>query len=102
LKNTNVKDFSWHNALLPNPRCCHRQAHDHVRHCQELVDALSIHSVQKVEGGVWRERLINVAIHDDSEASGGICGRVVVRQYATADAANASPVASPVLSSSKR
>jgi hypothetical protein len=70
--------------------------------CQELMYALTIHSFQKVEGGVWRERLVDVAVRDNSKASEAT-GRVrsaVVRQYATTDAADANPAASPFSSSS--
>lgn len=35
--------------------------------CQELVDALPIHSFQKIEAGQWRERLVDVAIRDKEE-----------------------------------
>ncbi|KAL7469669.1 hypothetical protein ACHAXS_009940 [Conticribra weissflogii] len=37
--------------------------------CQELIDALPIHCFQKTESGAWRERLVDVAIRDDSEAA---------------------------------
>mmetsp|Transcript_24590 Transcript_24590/g.38614 ORF Transcript_24590/g.38614 Transcript_24590/m.38614 type:complete len:882 (-) Transcript_24590:35-2680(-) len=37
--------------------------------CQELVDALPIHSFQKIEGGQWRERLVDVAVRDKEEES---------------------------------
>ena len=35
--------------------------------CQELLDALPIHSFQKIEGGQWRERLVDVAVRDKEE-----------------------------------
>ena len=35
--------------------------------CQELVDALPIHSFQKIEADQWRERLVDVAIRDKEE-----------------------------------
>ena len=95
--------FSWHDTLSSVP------THDAVTGrpiptfviCQELVDALPVHSFQKVEGGVWRERLVDVAVRDDSEASEA-AGRVrsaVIRRYTTADAPGAVD-ASPVSSSS--
>eukprot|EP00986_Skeletonema_menzelii_P014196 scaffold9079_cov145-Skeletonema_menzelii.AAC.16 len=37
--------------------------------CQELLDALPIHSFQKIEGGQWRERLVDVAVRDKEEES---------------------------------
>lgn len=37
--------------------------------CQELIDALPIHSFQKIEGGQWRERLVDVAVRDKEEES---------------------------------
>jgi NADH dehydrogenase [ubiquinone] 1 alpha subcomplex assembly factor 7 len=86
--------FSWHDSLSSVP------THDAITGkpiptfiiCQELVDALPIHSFQKVEGGLWRERLVDVAIRDDSEASEA-ADRVrsaVVRRYATADVGDVS------------
>ncbi|KAL3776141.1 hypothetical protein ACHAW5_003259 [Stephanodiscus triporus] len=93
--------FSWHDTLSSVP------THDAVTGrpiptfviCQELVDALPIHSFQKVEGGVWRERLVDVAIRDDSEASEAArrVRSAVVRRYATAEVGGADP---PMASSS--
>lgn len=55
--------------------------------CQELVDALPIHSFQKVEGNIWRERLIDCAVRDDVEASEAAndIRKAVARRYANAD-----------------
>lgn len=81
--------FSWHDTLSSVP------THDAVTDrpistfviCQELVDALPIHSFQKIFGGVWRERLVDVAIRDDSEASEAAdkVRSAVVRRYANAE-----------------
>lgn len=94
---------SWHDTLSSVP------THDAVTDrpiptfviCQELVDALPIHSFQKIDGGVWRERLVDVAIRDDSEASEAAdkVRSAVVRRYANAevedtDATSASSVPS--------
>ena len=67
--------------------------------CQELVDALPIHSFQKIEGGVWRERLIDCAIRDDAEASESAndIRKAAARRYANAEA---SPVVSNTPTSS--
>ena len=55
--------------------------------CQELVDALPVHSFQKIEGGKWRERLVDCAIRDDSEAAEAAddVRKAVVRRYANAE-----------------
>ena len=67
--------------------------------CQELVDALPIHSFQKIEGGVWRERLIDCAIRDDAEAAEAAndVRKAVARRYANAEK---SPVVSSTPASS--
>ena len=97
---------SWHDTLSSVP------THDAVTDrpiptfviCQELVDALPIHSFQKIDGGVWRERLVDVAIRDDSEASEAAdkVRSAVVRRYANAevDETNNVTTASSVPSSS--
>jgi NADH dehydrogenase [ubiquinone] 1 alpha subcomplex assembly factor 7 len=97
---------SWHDTLSSVP------THDAVTDrpvptfviCQELVDALPIHSFQKIDGGVWRERLVDVAIRDDSEASEAAdkVRSAVVRRYANAevDETNNDTSASSVPSSS--
>ena len=97
---------SWHDTLSSVP------THDAVTDrpiptfviCQELVDALPIHSFQKIDGGVWRERLVDVAIRDDSEASEAAdkVRSAVVRRYANAevDETNNVTLASSVPSSS--
>jgi len=54
--------------------------------CQELIDALPIHCFQKIDSEAWRERLIDVAIRDDSEAPAeeiSVRG-AVTRRYADA------------------
>jgi len=66
----NTIHFSWHNDLSTVP------THDAITQkpiptfiiCQEILDALPIHSFQKVQGNVWRERLVDVAIQDEAEA----------------------------------
>ncbi|EED95661.1 predicted protein [Thalassiosira pseudonana CCMP1335] len=66
----NVISFEWHDVLSSVP--IHDDSGDPIPTfviCQELVDALPIHSFQKIEGNLWRERLVDVAIRDDSEAS---------------------------------
>ena len=70
--------------------------------CQELVDALPIHSFQKIDGGVWRERLIDCAIRDDSEASAEAdkVRMAVARKYASAEDASAAASKSSASSSS--
>jgi len=85
--------FSWHDVLSSVP------THDAVTGkpiptfiiCQELVDALPVHSFQKIEGGVWRERLVDVAIRDDSEASESTkdVHLAVARRYASAESDDA-------------
>jgi hypothetical protein len=77
---TNGKDISWHNVLLlvPTHNAVTRRRITTFAICQKLVDALPIHSFQKIEGGKWRERLINVAVCDNSEVSGGNRGCIVV------------------------
>ena len=97
---------SWHDTLSSVP------THDTITNrpiptfviCQELVDALPIHSFQKIDGGVWRERLVDVAIRDESEASEAAdkVRSAVVRRYANAevDETNNVTTASSVPSSS--
>ncbi|KAL3784778.1 hypothetical protein ACHAWO_006424 [Cyclotella atomus] len=56
--------------------------------CQELLDALPIHSFQKIEGGLWRERLIDCAIRDETEAAeaaNDVRKAVARRSYANAE-----------------
>ena len=89
---------SWHDTLSSVP------THDTITNrpiptfviCQELVDALPIHSFQKIDGGVWRERLVDVAIRDESEASEAAdkVRSAVVRRYTNADATTASSIPS--------
>ncbi len=55
-----------------HPQRHHRQAHNHVRHMSGACGR------PQIEGGVWRERLINVAVRNDSKVLGGIRGHVVV------------------------
>ncbi len=98
--------FSWHDVLSSVP------THDAVTGkpiptfvvCQELVDALPIHSFQKIEGGVWRERLVDVAVRDEEEASEATNSvrMAVSRRYASSEskdivssAASMSDVISP-------
>eukprot|EP00578_Thalassiosira_sp_NH16_P026297 CAMPEP_0181101700 /NCGR_PEP_ID=MMETSP1071-20121207/13904_1 /TAXON_ID=35127 /ORGANISM="Thalassiosira sp., Strain NH16" /LENGTH=960 /DNA_ID=CAMNT_0023184589 /DNA_START=125 /DNA_END=3007 /DNA_ORIENTATION=- len=79
---------SWHDVLSSVP------THDAATGepiptfviCQELVDALPIHSFQKTEDG-WRERLVDVAVRDDAEASraAGDVRLAVARRYASAE-----------------
>lgn len=81
--------FSWHDVLSSVP------THDAVTGkpiptfvvCQELVDALPIHSFQKIEGDVWRERLVDVAVRDEGEASeaANSVRLAVARRYASAE-----------------
>ncbi|EJK62246.1 hypothetical protein THAOC_17149 [Thalassiosira oceanica] len=64
--------------------------------CQELVDALPVHSFQKTEEGVWRERLVDVAVRDEEEAEaeaarvgGGVAAAARARgRYASAEGAD--------------
>jgi len=101
----NTINFSWHDVLSSVP------THDAITGkpiptfiiCQELVDALPIHSFQKIEGNVWRERLVDVAIRDDEEASGAaedvrVAAVVARSRYESAEPAianTAAAVASP-------
>ncbi|KAL7537356.1 hypothetical protein ACHAXR_007763 [Thalassiosira sp. AJA248-18] len=70
-QDANSITVSWHDVLSSVP------THDATTGepiptfiiCQELMDALPIHSFQKIEGNVWRERLVDCAIRDESEAS---------------------------------
>ena len=83
---------SWHDVLSSVP------THDAISGepiptfiiCQELVDALPIHSFQKIEGNAWRERLVDVAIRDESEASGAAkdIQLAAARRYASAESNN--------------
>ncbi|KAL3793820.1 hypothetical protein HJC23_006180 [Cyclotella cryptica] len=84
----NTISFEWHDVLSSVP------THDTNGSpiptfiiCQELVDALPIHSFQKIEGGVWRERLVDVAIRDDLEAAEAAndVRKAVARRYANAE-----------------
>ena len=85
---TNIS-VQWHDVLSSVP------THDAITGhpiatfiiCQELVDALPVHSFQKIEGGAWRERLVDVAIRDDSEASDAAndVRAAVARRYASAE-----------------
>ena len=67
----NTISVNWHDVLSSVP------THDAATGepiptfiiCQELLDALPIHSFQKVEGGQWRERLVDVAVRDKEEES---------------------------------
>lgn len=81
--------FSWHDTLssVPTHNVVTGRPIPTFVICQELVDALPIHSFQKIEGGVWRERLIDVAVRDDSEASEAAdkVRSAVVRRYANAE-----------------
>ena len=84
----------WHDVLSSVPT--HDADGNPIRTfiiCQELVDALPIHSFQKIEGGFWRERLIDCAIRDDSEASEAAndIRNAAARRYANAES---SPVVS--------
>jgi NADH dehydrogenase [ubiquinone] 1 alpha subcomplex assembly factor 7 len=86
-KHQNTIAFQWHDVLSSVP------THDTNGSpiptfiiCQELVDALPIHSFQKIEGGAWRERLIDCAIRDDSEAKEAANDvRKIARRYANAE-----------------
>jgi NADH dehydrogenase [ubiquinone] 1 alpha subcomplex assembly factor 7 len=68
---TNSISINWHDLLSSVP------THDSETGqpiptfiiCQELLDALPIHSFQKIEGGQWRERLVDVAVRDKEEES---------------------------------
>ena len=82
--------FSWHYVLSSVP------THDPGTGepvptpviCQELVNALPIHSFQKTEEGVWRERLVDVPVRDDAEAGGAaddVRRAVMALRYASAD-----------------
>ncbi|KAL7521728.1 hypothetical protein ACHAWX_006403 [Stephanocyclus meneghinianus] len=94
----NTISFEWHDVLSSVP------THDANGKpipsfiiCQELVDALPIHSFQKIEGGVWRERLVDVAIRDDSEAAEAAndVRRAVARRYSNAEKPSAPPDTTP-------
>ncbi|KAL9181235.1 hypothetical protein ACHAXT_010040 [Thalassiosira profunda] len=79
---------SWHDVLSSVP------THDATTGepiptfviCQELI-----------EGGVWRERLVDVAIRDDSEASSAAedVRMAVARRYASAEVEGATTESSP-------
>lgn len=80
--------FQWHDVLSDVPT--HDGNGDPIPTfiiCQELVDALPVHSFQKIEGGFWRERLIDCAIRDDSEASeaSNAVQKAVARRYEGAE-----------------
>ena len=87
-KDINSICVTWHDVLSSVP------THDSATGepiptfiiCQELVDALPIHSFQKIEGGAWRERLVDCAIRDESEASESSKDiRVAASRYANAE-----------------
>jgi len=71
IEQSNAISINWHDLLSSVP------THDAETGepiptfiiCQELLDALPIHSFQKIEGGQWRERLVDVAIRDKEEES---------------------------------
>jgi SAM-dependent MidA family methyltransferase len=94
---TNGKDFLWHTtfSLVPTHDAVTGRPITTFAICQELVDALPVHSFQKIEGGMWRETLIDVAVRNKLVASGGIRGCVVVHQHANANAIDANPAALP-------
>lgn len=104
----NVISFEWHDVLSSVP--IHDDSGDPIPTfviCQELVDALPIHSFQKIEGNLWRERLVDVAIRDDSEASDAAkdVHLAVARRYANAESCSASPDSAtlePTLESKKK
>ena len=84
----NTISFQWHDVLSEVPT--HDDNGDPIPTfiiCQELVDALPVHSFQKIEGGVWRERLIDCAIRDDSEAAeeSNAIQKAVARRYESAE-----------------
>ncbi|KAL7553580.1 hypothetical protein ACHAWF_016875 [Thalassiosira exigua] len=72
--------------------------------CQELVDALPIHSFEKMENGMWRERLVDVAVRDDEEATQAAddIRAAVTRKYASAekDVEESASASTPLASSS--
>ena len=71
IEQSNAISINWHDLLSSVP------THDAETGepiptfiiCQELLDALPIHSFQKIEGGQWRERLVDVAVRDKEEES---------------------------------
>jgi len=71
IEQSNAIAINWHDLLSSVP------THDAETGepiptfiiCQELLDALPIHSFQKIEGGQWRERLVDVAVRDKEEES---------------------------------
>ena len=81
--------FSWHDVLssVPTHDADSGEPIPTFIICQELVDALPVHSFQKIEGNVWRERLVDVAIRDETEASEAAndIRSAVVRRYASAE-----------------
>jgi NADH dehydrogenase [ubiquinone] 1 alpha subcomplex assembly factor 7 len=99
----NIICFSWHDVLSSVP------THDAATGepiptfivCQELVDALPIHSFQKIDGGVWRERLVDVAIRDESEATAAAkdIRLAVARRYASAEPSDGETTSSSDLAS---
>ncbi len=62
---------NWHDLLSSVPTHDAETGHPIPTFivCQELIDALPIHSFQKIEGGQWRERLVDVAVRDKEEES---------------------------------
>ena len=68
---TNSISVNWHDVLSSVPTQC-PESGDPIPTfiiCQELVDALPIHSFQKIENDQWRERLVDVAVRDKEEES---------------------------------
>ena len=65
----NTISVNWHDVLssVPTHDSETGEAIPTFIICQELVDALPIHSFQKIEAGQWRERLVDVAIRDKEE-----------------------------------
>jgi len=96
--------FSWHDVLSSVP------THNSVTGepiptfiiCQELVDALPVHSFQKIEGNVWRERLVDVVIRDEKEASDAAndIRSAVTKRFASAEEPNDAVSSKPTLDSS--
>jgi len=86
---SNIIHFTWHDVLSSIPTHDARTSEPVPTFviCQELVDALPIHSFQKAEADVWRERLVDVAVRDEGEAREARekVHMSVARRYASAE-----------------